>query len=182
MLVRLLLLLLAVPLADLLVSRILGARLGTLGSLWVILATGALGIWVMRSQGLRALRRLVESLQTGRLPRDDVWEGLLVLGAGLALLAPGFLGDAIGGLLLIPSLRAWTRQQLATFLERRATLRERDSAQGTRARSSEEVIIEAEVLRDPPTAARDDRSPLPPSGSASSFPHGQADRNPHERR
>lgn len=182
MLVRLLLVILAIPLADLFLSRTLGARFGPLGSLWIILATGALGIWVMRSQGLRALRRLMESLQSGRLPREDAWEGLLILVAGIALLAPGFLGDVIGGLLLIPPLRTWVRNRISAIIEHRATLRGRRPAGSPTDAAAGEVIIEAEVLRDPPVSPPGDRSPLPRSQSASSLPDGQADRNPHERR
>jgi len=66
------------------------------------LLTGILGYALLRHAGMRALPELVSHLLAGRIPAGRLLrrEFALVL-AGLLLLIPGFLGDAVGFLLLL---------------------------------------------------------------------------------
>src|SRR4051794_41394662 len=63
----------------------------------------------MKAQGRGALRRLTQSLDQGRMPTKELVDGGLILFAGALMIAPGFITDALGYLLLIPPTRALVR-------------------------------------------------------------------------
>ena len=92
-----------------------GNRVGAPGVIAAFLASAALGLFVMRRQGLRAFRSLQQAFVSGADPLADISNGFLVLLAGFLLFVPGFLTDALGLLLLVPQVR--------TFLIRRGTVR-----------------------------------------------------------
>ena len=66
----------------------------------------AIGAWLLKRQGLSTLRRITEAVDAGRVPGRELVDGLLLLVAGALMLAPGFLGDVIAYLLLLPPTRA----------------------------------------------------------------------------
>ena len=68
------------------------------------------------------LQRYRQSMSEGRLPHQEVLEGLLILAAGAVLLTPGFLTDAIGFLLLTPPVRAVVVRRLKHSLKNRIQL------------------------------------------------------------
>ena len=72
-----------------------------------------------RVQGLRTVERYQKALAEGRLPHQEVLDGLLILVAGAILLTPGFLTDACGFLLLVPAFRTGIRNWLGGYLETR---------------------------------------------------------------
>lgn len=76
---------------------------------WPVAAwiTGAavVGVLVIRQQGLRTFRELQASVARGELPTRLVFEGLIVLIAGILLIMPGFLSDVVGLSLLLFGLR-----------------------------------------------------------------------------
>ena len=53
-----------------------------------------------RNQGLATLNRVREELEAGRLPAESLFDGLLILIAGVVLITPGLLTDCLGFLLL----------------------------------------------------------------------------------
>ena len=71
--------------------------------LLVLLSAG--GAWLVKREGLAALRRLQGSMRSSTFPASDVVDGFLILAAGALLLPPGFLTGLAGLLLLIPPVR-----------------------------------------------------------------------------
>jgi UPF0716 protein FxsA len=134
MFVRLLLLFTVVPLVELYLLISIGGRLGVAPTIAIVIATGVLGAWLARWQGLSVLKRIGEDMESGRLPTDALIDGLLVLVAGAVLLTPGFLTDACGFLLLIPPARTAIRKRVATAFAGRVEVPEPDviDAQWTR--------------------------------------------------
>ena len=61
------------------------------------------------------LFRIRENLAANRLPIGEVFDGVCLVFAGLLLLTPGFITDAVGFALMIPPLR----RLLAAHLARR---------------------------------------------------------------
>ncbi len=102
---RLLLLFTTVPLVELALLLWIGARIGVGPTIALILVTGVAGASLARHQGLATWRRFQAALAAGRLPGDELLEGLLILVAGALLLTPGVLTDAVGFLLLVPPAR-----------------------------------------------------------------------------
>lgn len=73
-------------------------------TLW-LLAAAAAGVLLIRQQGLRCVREMQLATARGELPTLPLLEGLVVLVAGLLLIVPGFLTDAVGASLLLLGLR-----------------------------------------------------------------------------
>ena len=91
-------------------------------SLWLalVILTGIAGAALARQQGLSTLARFRDAMAEGRLPHEELVEGVLVLVAGAVLLTPGLLTDVCGFLLLVPGLRRKVGRQLIDRLGPRA--------------------------------------------------------------
>ncbi len=112
-LLALLLVLIAVPIAELVVVVKVEQAIGLLPTVALLVADAAVGAAIMRAQGRAAWRRFTEALGTGRVPAREVLDGALVIFGGALLIAPGFLTDVIGAMLLLPPGRALIRRALA---------------------------------------------------------------------
>lgn len=102
----LLLLFLLVPLVEIYFLIKVGDVIGAGWTVFLVVFTAVLGVWLLRLQGLSTLYRVQASLERGELPATAMLEGMLLLVAGALLLTPGFVTDTIGFLLLVPPLRA----------------------------------------------------------------------------
>lgn len=112
----------AVPLAELYVILQVAGLLGILPTLVLLLAFSVLGGMLLRSQGRAAWRRFVTTLQSGRPPAREVADGALIIFGGALLLTPGFLTDALGLALLLPPTRALVRGTLVRRVAPRVVL------------------------------------------------------------
>jgi UPF0716 protein FxsA len=101
-----------IPLAELYVILKVGDLIGILPTLALLVADSLLGSWLMRSQGRAVWRRFQETMQAGRLPHREVFDGVLVIFGGAFLITPGFLTDIVGVLCLLPPTRALIRRWL----------------------------------------------------------------------
>lgn len=147
---RLLLLFTTVPLVELALLLWIGARIGVLPTVVLILVTGVAGAALARHQGLAAWRRFQRALAEGRLPGREVVEGLLILLAGAVLLTPGVLTDAAGFLLLVPPVRRWIVRRAEARLRTRAVVAGSGAeAPGPRADGDEVIDAEFEILDRP---------------------------------
>ncbi|MGE5153665.1 MAG: FxsA family protein [Bdellovibrio bacteriovorus] len=100
-------LIIGVPLTELYLLIEVGSEIGALPTIALTLLTAALGIWLVRMQGLGVLARVGRSMAADELPALELMDGALLLVAGLLLLLPGFLTDALGFVLLVPPVRQW---------------------------------------------------------------------------
>lgn len=71
----------------------------------VLIVVSAIGAWVAKRQGVAATRQLREAFVAGRRPGAELIEPAVIFVAGILLLIPGFVTDAVGALLLVPPLR-----------------------------------------------------------------------------
>ena len=106
----------AVPIAEIAVFIEVGGRIGVGSTLLVVVLTAMIGTALLRSQGLQTLARVQESLQAGRFPMAEVFDGLCLLVAGALLLTPGFVTDAAGLLLFVPAVRVGLRVLAGRYL------------------------------------------------------------------
>ena len=93
------------PIVELWVIVEVAGSLGIVPTLALLLVVSLLGSLLVRREGLGVLRRARTMWSSGRVPTDDLLDGVLVLAAGALLLAPGFVTDAVGLLLLVPVMR-----------------------------------------------------------------------------
>jgi UPF0716 protein FxsA len=104
-----------VPIAELYVIIQVGEAIGLWPTLALLLADALLGSFLLKHQGRGAWRRFNEALAQRRFPGREVVDGLLIVIGGTLLLAPGFLTDIVGLVLLIPPTRAIVRSLLRRF-------------------------------------------------------------------
>jgi len=120
MLFQLMLLFILVPLIELAILVYLGLLIGPWYTIIIVVATGIIGAYMARNQGMATLAKIRGSVERGVMPSRELFEGLLVLIGGLMLLTPGIITDIIGFLLLVPQtrrpiswwLRRWIRRRL----------------------------------------------------------------------
>jgi UPF0716 protein FxsA len=106
----LILIFIAVPIAELYLIYLVGDAIGVLPTLALLAADSLLGSVLLRSQGRTVWNRFNEAMAAGRVPRREVMDGVLVIFGGAFLLTPGFLTDIVGLVLLIPPSRAAVRR------------------------------------------------------------------------
>lgn len=96
---------LVLPIAEIAGFVVIGGRIGVLATLaWVILAA-ALGLGILRLQGMATAFQLRAALSRDEVPGRALFDGACVALAGLLLIFPGFVSDALAVPLLLPPLR-----------------------------------------------------------------------------
>ena len=119
----LVLIFIVLPIAEIYVIIKVGEAIGVLPTIALLIVDGFLGAALLRSQGRLAWARFNEALARGRIPAREVFDGAMVIVGGAFLMAPGFITDVIGLLLLIPPSRAIFRGLVARMARRRAVFR-----------------------------------------------------------
>ena len=109
------LLFLIVPLVEIYLLIQVGAVIGALPTIFLVVFTAVLGAMLLRIQGFATLNRLRMTLAQGGIPAVEMLEGAVLLLAGAMLLTPGFFTDALGFICLVP---AWRRYLVKRFLSR----------------------------------------------------------------
>jgi UPF0716 protein FxsA len=84
-------------------------RLGQLIGIWwlaaIIIGTAVLGTYVIRRVGLSVFERALTRLNSDREGFSPLFDGFVQVLAGLLLIFPGVISDAVGLVLLIPQVR-----------------------------------------------------------------------------
>src|ERR1700759_3083808 len=106
----LVLLFIVVPIAELFVIIQVGEWIGVWPTLLLLLLDAILGSWLLKHEGRAAWGRFNQALAERRMPGKEVADGFLVVLGGALLIAPGFLTDILGVLLLIPVPRPFSRR------------------------------------------------------------------------
>lgn len=103
------LLLLALPLAEIALFVLVGSHIGVLATIGLVIATTIAGSVLLRIQGFGAVARIRAAMDAGTAPGRELVHGLMIMVAGILLLLPGFMTDALGLLLFLPPVRdvAW---------------------------------------------------------------------------
>ncbi|WP_395110101.1 FxsA family protein [Actinomadura sp. SCN-SB] len=114
-----LLVMLLVPVLEILVIVQLAGLIGGWWTMAALVATSVLGGWIVRREGRRAWRALEKALRRGTPPDRELSGTALVLAGGLLLVAPGFLTDVAGLLLVLPFTRPVMRRLLTAYGARR---------------------------------------------------------------
>lgn len=110
---------LLVPIIEIVVIVAVGQWIGGWPTFLLLVATSLLGAWLIRREGGRAWRALEQAVRSGRMPAREIADGIVVLVGGSLLLAPGFVTDLLGLLLVLPFTRPIARSMLAAVISRR---------------------------------------------------------------
>ncbi|HEX7738442.1 MAG TPA: FxsA family protein [Marmoricola sp.] len=153
----LLLALIAIPVIEIAVLIQVGEVIGPWWTILLLLLDGMFGTWLIKHEGRRAWTALQSALQQGRLPATELADGILILVGGTLMLAPGFVTDVFGMLMILPFTRPIGRRILAGILGRRllvvgsplaaATARATGTEQAAQ-RPGHDDVIRGEVIDD----------------------------------
>lgn len=109
----LLLLFLALPFIEIALFIVIGGEIGVwMTLLWLLVAAGLGGALIART-GRKARADLRRTLNRGLAPDEGIGNHVIRLIAGLLLIVPGFLTDALAALLLLPPVSGFLRRSLA---------------------------------------------------------------------
>src|SRR5690554_5128700 len=92
-------------LLDFVILFSVGSQIGLLTTLLLVLATGFIGLHLIRREGAATFARARERLERGEMPSGELLTGAALIFGGALLMAPGFVSDALGFLCLIPDAR-----------------------------------------------------------------------------
>ncbi|HEX3610809.1 MAG TPA: FxsA family protein [Sporichthyaceae bacterium] len=118
----LILALLLVPIAEIYVIVKVGETIGAGPTILLLIADGVIGAWLIRHEGRRAWQALMQTLAAGRMPTRELADGALVLIGGTLLIAPGFLTDIVGYLLVLPFTRPLVRGSVVRWAASRVQI------------------------------------------------------------
>jgi UPF0716 protein FxsA len=85
----------------------------------IVVITGITGAFMARLAGFTVLMKIQDNLRGGILPKDELFDGVLILISGAFLITPGLLTDALGFFLLIPFGRLVVKRWLKEIIQKR---------------------------------------------------------------
>lgn len=115
----LLALLIVIPLLEITVFIQVGRLIGAWPTVALVFLIAAVGMGLLRAQGLATLNRARASLERNEVPVREVFDGLCLVVGGVLLLLPGFVTDALAVLLFLPVVRNGLRAWALGYLRRR---------------------------------------------------------------
>ena len=110
------------PIAELAVIVQVADSIGIFETIALLILVGVAGAWLCKREGIGVLRRIQTRVDRGEVPTKELLDGGLIMLAGAFLLAPGFISDVLGILLLLPPTRAVVRVAVGAVLAKRASI------------------------------------------------------------
>ncbi|MEE2773615.1 MAG: FxsA family protein [Pseudomonadota bacterium] len=106
---RFFILFITIPILEIVLFIKITEQIGLFWTIVVIISTAIIGSFAVKNQGLNVLFSL-------RKPEPDtaflISNGVLILVAGLLLITPGLITDAVGFILLVPRFRGLIIKQI----------------------------------------------------------------------
>ena len=112
MLPIILLLFIFIPIIEIALFIQIGGILGAGTTILIIILTAFIGAYLVRIQGIQTLLTAQQRLQAGEVPTLQIIEGIMLFIAGVLLITPGFMTDALSIAVLLPM----PRQMIAKYL------------------------------------------------------------------
>lgn len=101
-----------IPLMELFVFAAVGEQIGLFTTLFLALLTAIIGGALVKQQGFQTIMAMRNSLDRGKMPMDEIFDGFCLVAAGALLITPGFITDTVGFSLLVPPFRAALRHTI----------------------------------------------------------------------
>ena len=134
---------LLIPIVEIFFLIKVGEIIGAWPTIFLVVLTAVIGAGLLRQQGLSILTRFQKNMGEGKLPAQEMIEGIVLAVGGALLMTPGFVTDTIGFLCLFP----FSRQLIAQQIIKRSTIQMKAQMGGFSQGGQwqrEEGIIEAE--------------------------------------
>jgi UPF0716 protein FxsA len=112
-----------IPILEIALLIRVGGWIGVWETVGLVVLTAIVGTALLRAQGFQILARAEATMARGGFPARELFDGICVLIAGVLLLTPGFVTDAVGLALLVPGLRAVVGRGIWRAMSRSGTVR-----------------------------------------------------------
>ena len=116
-----------IPLLEVMLFITIGKYIGLWNTIIIIIITGIIGAILVKSQGITILNKALGEIKSNKIPIFSIFEGIAILIAGAFLLTPGFLTDALGGVLLIPKTRKLIIGYITLYLKKRTIYKKKST-------------------------------------------------------
>lgn len=93
------------PIIEIALLIHVGEIIGGWNTIGFVLLTAFVGAYLVKREGISTLTQAQQKMQQGIAPGDEMAQGLLLVIAGVLLVTPGFVTDAIGLLFTLPPTR-----------------------------------------------------------------------------
>ncbi|WP_391116378.1 FxsA family protein [Psychrobacillus sp. L3] len=109
-----------IPVIELYILLLSGKTIGVSNTFLLILASGIIGAYFVKRQGMKAFREVSESIKNHQAPGEAAINGICVFIGSVLVIFPGFISDIIGLLLLFgpsrnlfkPLIYKWIRKKM----------------------------------------------------------------------
>ena len=113
----LLLLIILIPILEIYLFIKIGAQIGAITTIFLILTTAIVGVYYAKYEGLNTLKSGFAQLNRNETPTYEMISGALIAFAALLLIVPGFATDILGFLLIFPITRKFFLNKFAKRLK-----------------------------------------------------------------
>lgn len=93
------------PIVELTLLIEVGRRIGTWWTVGIVIGTGVLGGSLLVSEGAGVIANAKREMEQGKIPKNEIIDGVLIVIGSLLLITPGLITDTLGLLLLVPVTR-----------------------------------------------------------------------------
>ncbi|MGE7905156.1 FxsA family protein [Peribacillus sp. NPDC094092] len=109
----------AMPVVEIIVLLLSGNLIGFWPTVFLIVATGLIGAYLAKRQGMETWKKAQEQIRYGMMPGNEIIDGICIfLGAAL-LLSPGLISDIMGLILVFPPTRNLLKPIVIRFIMNR---------------------------------------------------------------
>ena len=85
-----------IPIIEIIIFINVGNAIGVWRTVFIILITALVGIFLVRKRGLSLLFNAQKNMSEGMMPTEEIKGGIFLLISGLLLITPGFFTDCVG--------------------------------------------------------------------------------------
>ena len=114
-----LLLIIGIPIVEIYLFIKIGAKIGALYTILLILTTAVIGVYYAKYEGYNSLKSGMAQLIKNELPIYEIISGAALAFAALLLIIPGFATDIIGFLIILPITRKLIFGKITTNLKKK---------------------------------------------------------------
>mgnify|MGYP006114304311 FL=1 len=100
-----LLIVIGVPIFEIILMIKIGAKIGLINTILLIIFTATVGVYYARIEGLSTIQSGLKNLYQNKAPVYEMISGASIAVAAVLLILPGFITDALGFILLFPFSR-----------------------------------------------------------------------------
>ena len=116
-----LLLIILVPIIEIYLFIKIGAQIGAISTILLILSTAIIGIYYAKYEGLNTLKSGFAQLSRNMSPTYEMISGAAIAFAALLLIIPGFATDIMGFLIIFPVTRKFIFSKFSKKLKPKKT-------------------------------------------------------------